>query len=221
MKRTKEEAQETQKNILKNAVALFIEKGYENTSLDSIAEKAEVTKGAIYWHFKDKSQILDKIIDHYDREAIDFIPKILKTDVSPLMKIKFFTYSYIPEFTNQKKIANLFKLKSEIANHYRKRKSQPYAMSFIKKIEELFKLAKIDGQIKKEVDEMISALTINLIITGTHIKYDIDSSFFKSLNKIQDIMDNYFKLISTKKGVENTRNHREICKEILPELSEY
>ena len=96
MKRTKEEAKETMKEILRCAVSSFIEKGYESTSLDLIAAKAGVTKGAIYWHFKDRSMILDRIIDKYDKEAIDFIPRILETNVSPLMKIKFFTYSYIP-----------------------------------------------------------------------------------------------------------------------------
>ena len=221
MKRTKEEAKETMKEILRCAVSSFKEKGYESTPLDLIAAKAGVTKGAIYWHFKDKSMILDQIIDQYDKEAIEFIPRILKTNVSPLMKIKFFTYSYIPEFTDRKKIANLFRLKSEIVNHYRKRKSQPYAMSFINQLETLFIEAKKKGEIKKEADPMISALTVNLIITGTHIKYDVDSSFFNKLKKIQDIMDNYFTLISTKKGASDTKDHRKICKELLPELSEY
>jgi len=221
MKRTKEEAKKTMKEILRCAVSSFIEKGYESTSLDLIGAKAGVTKSAIYWHFKDKSMILDQIIDQYDKEAIEFIPRILKTNVSPLMKIKFFTYSYIPEFTSRKKIANLFRLKSEIVNHYRKRKRQPYAMSFINHLETLFIQAKENGEIKKEADSIISALTINLIITGTHIKYDVDSAFFKKIKKIQDIMDNYFALISTKKGARGTKDHRKICKDLLPELSEY
>ncbi|MBS1516729.1 MAG: TetR/AcrR family transcriptional regulator [Bacteroidetes bacterium] len=221
MKRTKEEAVKTRKKILKCAVSLFIEKGYESTSLDSIAEKAGVTKGAIYWHFKDKSTILDDIIDLYDKEAIDYIPNILSAEVSPLMKIKFFTYAYIPEFKNKKKTANLFRLKSEILNHYRNRKSQPYAMSFTDKIEELLRLAKKEGEIRVEVDEVISAITINLILTGTYIKYDINKAFFEKLKNIQEIMDNYFKIISTEKGALNTRDHRKLSKKLLPELSEY
>ncbi|HMQ69953.1 MAG TPA: TetR/AcrR family transcriptional regulator [Ignavibacteria bacterium] len=221
MKRTKKEAEETSKEIMKCAVSLFIENGYDNTSIDSIAEKAGVTKGAIYWHYKDKSSILDAIIDLYDTEAIDYIPKILKTDVSPLMKIKFFTYSYIPEFTDKKKIANLFRIKSEITNHYRKRKGQPYAKLFIIKLEDLFLQAKNKGEIKKDVDEVISALTVNLIITGIQIKYDVDSSFFKKLKNLQQIMDNYFSLISTKKGETGTKDHRKICRMLLPELTEY
>lgn len=221
MKRTKEEAKETLKSILKCAVELFIENGYENTSLDSIAEKAGVTKGAIYWHFKDKSNILDKIIDQYDRDAIEYIPKLMDSDVSPLMKIKFLTYAYIPDFREEVKTANLFRLKSEISNHYRKRKSQPYAKSFIENLELLLSNAKKKGEIKKEINESVSALTINLILTGIYIKYDIDKTIFKNIKNIQGIMDNYFELISTKKGIKSTADHRKRCKEILPELTEY
>lgn len=221
MKRTKEEAKETLKSILKCAVELFIENGYENTSLDSIAAKAGVTKGAIYWHFKDKSNILEKIIDQYDKDAIEFIPRLMESEVSPLMKIKFLTYAYIPDFKEEAKIANLFRLKSEITNHYRKRKSQPYAKSFIEKLEELLRSAKKKGEIKKEVNEAVSALTINLILTGIHIKYDIDKTIFKNIKNIQVIMDNYFDLISTKKGMNGTTDHRKKCKELLPELAEY
>ena len=71
MKRTKEEARRTKEAILKCAVQAFIEKGFEKTSLAYIAEKAGLTKGAIFWHFKDKSTILDEIIELYDKEAID------------------------------------------------------------------------------------------------------------------------------------------------------
>ena len=52
MKRTKDEAEQTKAGILDAAVELFAEKGFANTSLTEIAKKAEVTRGAIYWHFK-------------------------------------------------------------------------------------------------------------------------------------------------------------------------
>lgn len=221
MKRTKEEAKITKEKLLKTAVKLFIENGYDNTSLAAIAKETGVTKGAIFWHFKNKSSILDDIIDYYDKEAIDYIPKIKDAPVSPLMKIKFFTYAYIPDFSDRKKISNLCKIKSEIANHYRSRKKQPYAKSFIEAIEELFDEAKTAGEVKSDVNSHISALTINLIITGIYIKYDTDAGFFKKLKSLVELMDNYFEMISTKKGIEKTKNHRALLKKVLPQLSEY
>lgn len=221
MKKTKEEARQTKEKLLKCAVTLFIENGYENTSLAMIADRAGLTKGAIYWHFKDKSSILDNIIELYDKEAIDYMPSVLKSEVSPLMKIKLLTYSYVPEFKDKKRLANLFRLKSEISNHYRTRNRQPFAMMFLEKLEELFREAIGAGEVRRDIDPHVTALTVTLIITGTYIKYDVDDSFFQKLGHIEDIMNNYFALISTKKGAEATGNHRKKSKELFPALSEY
>ena len=56
MRRTKAEAEQTRHDILKAALILFDEQGYVQTSLSDIARKAEVTRGAIYWHFDNKEQ---------------------------------------------------------------------------------------------------------------------------------------------------------------------
>lgn len=221
MKKSKEEAKVTRDSLLRCAVRLFIEKGYENTSLAAIAEAAGVTKGAIYWHFKDKSSILDSIIELYDQEAIDHVPRIMESDISPLMKIKFLTYSYVPVFNDRKKLSNLFRLKSEISTHYRIRNRQPFAKVFLDKLESLFTLAKESGEVRKDADAHITALTVILIITGTYIKYDTNPDFFQKLGHISDIMDNYFALVSTAKGAIKTKSHRELAKQMFPELLVY
>ena len=221
MKRTKEEAKKTREIIMKCAVQAFIEKGYEKTSLAYIAEKAGLTKGAIFWHFKDKSSILDEIIDLYDKEAIDYLPNVLTSDLSPLMKIKFLVYAYVPEFKDKRKLANLFRLKSEISNHYRVRNRQPFAMVFINKLEELFQSAIKSGEVKKSIDPHITSLTISLIITGTYIRYDVDPVFFGRVGHIEDIMNDYFSHISTAKGSAATANHRKAVKQLFPKLTEY
>ena len=56
-RRTKEEALETRGRILDAAEAVFHEKGVAHASLAEIAETAGVTRGAIYWHFKDKADL--------------------------------------------------------------------------------------------------------------------------------------------------------------------
>jgi AcrR family transcriptional regulator len=50
-------------SILKNAKELFLTNGYVATTLDQIAEKAHTTKSTLYNHFKDKEQLLKKVID--------------------------------------------------------------------------------------------------------------------------------------------------------------
>jgi TetR/AcrR family acrAB operon transcriptional repressor len=54
MKRTKEEAGQTRRALLDAALVTFSRKGFAATRLEEIAEKAQVTRGAIYHHFDNK-----------------------------------------------------------------------------------------------------------------------------------------------------------------------
>lgn len=58
MRRTKEDAAKTREEVLAAAAAVFFENGVSGSSLEKIAKRAGVTRGAIYWHFKDKAEVL-------------------------------------------------------------------------------------------------------------------------------------------------------------------
>lgn len=58
MRRTKEQAAETRRQILRAAESLFLEKGYENVTLDEIAFAAGASRGALHWHFGNKQGLL-------------------------------------------------------------------------------------------------------------------------------------------------------------------
>jgi len=62
MRRTKEDAEKTRRAILCAAEQLFVEKGVAHTSLDIIARKAGVTRGAVYWHFENKARLFNELL---------------------------------------------------------------------------------------------------------------------------------------------------------------
>lgn len=57
-------------SILKSAFNLFLEKGFENTSIDEITKKSHVAKGTFYLYFKDKIDIRNKIIIEKSKELV-------------------------------------------------------------------------------------------------------------------------------------------------------
>lgn len=63
VRRTREDAQVTREAILDAAQRVFLERGVSRTSLEQIAKDAGVTRGAIYWHFKDKSDLFSAMLD--------------------------------------------------------------------------------------------------------------------------------------------------------------
>ncbi|MEJ2622840.1 MAG: TetR family transcriptional regulator [Candidatus Thiodiazotropha sp.] len=65
MKRTKEAAEQTRQTIIETGLILFSEQGVSQTSLAEIAARAKVSRGAVYWHFKNKWEIFDAILLRY------------------------------------------------------------------------------------------------------------------------------------------------------------
>ncbi len=61
MRRTKEEAQQTRSRILAAAEEIFFAQGIARTTLEEIARAAGVTRGAIYWHFQNKADLIDAV----------------------------------------------------------------------------------------------------------------------------------------------------------------
>jgi AcrR family transcriptional regulator len=61
-KRRKREKDIKRNNILKAARKLFFEKGFKSVTVESIAKKAEVSKGSLYLHFKSKDEIYSQIL---------------------------------------------------------------------------------------------------------------------------------------------------------------
>jgi TetR/AcrR family acrAB operon transcriptional repressor len=62
-RRTKEEALATRHKLLDAAEHLFQAQGVSHTSLQDIARRAGATRGAVYWHFKDKADLFNAMME--------------------------------------------------------------------------------------------------------------------------------------------------------------
>jgi TetR/AcrR family acrAB operon transcriptional repressor len=63
VRRSKEEALATRSHLLDAAEHVFLAQGVAGTSLNDIAVAAGTTRGAIYWHFKDKADLFNAMMD--------------------------------------------------------------------------------------------------------------------------------------------------------------
>lgn len=62
-RRTKQDALATRQQLLEAAIGVFAEKGVSRTSLQDIAVAAGTTRGAIYWHFKNKADLFNALME--------------------------------------------------------------------------------------------------------------------------------------------------------------
>lgn len=76
----------TKEKIFNIAQSLFIERGYNNTSLRDITQKAEVNLAAVNYHFGDKNSLVQAILDHY---LVHLMPEVHEQLVKLNIKASF------------------------------------------------------------------------------------------------------------------------------------
>lgn len=98
VRKTKEEAMNTRTGIMDAAIELFADKGVARTSLEEIAEAAGVTRGAVYWHFKNKldiltaiymdmhSSIMSELLDTEDGQNVPTLDQFIEASVAILLR---------------------------------------------------------------------------------------------------------------------------------------
>lgn len=93
----------SKENMLLVALRLFAQKGYEATSIFDIAHELQITKGAIYKHFKNKQDILDAIISKMEendqRFAEQFIMPIHVLSLEELEAYQKVTMKQVIDFS--------------------------------------------------------------------------------------------------------------------------
>lgn len=89
VRRTKDEALETRHRILDAAERVFSEHGVSRTSLAEVARAADVTRGAIYWHFKDKSDLFAAMVGRVTLPMESMVARASEESVAdPLASLK-------------------------------------------------------------------------------------------------------------------------------------
>ena len=82
------------KSVLDSALSLFVTQGYDATSMDDIASRAGLTKGAVYFYFKDKLSLLHALLERTEAELFDPIFAETKRLLLYFKALKHFTYSF-------------------------------------------------------------------------------------------------------------------------------
>ena len=73
VRKTKEDAELTRKRIVDAARTVFLKRGVSRSTLEHIATEANVTRGAVYWHFENKTDIFHAIREQVFLPLIDSI----------------------------------------------------------------------------------------------------------------------------------------------------
>ena len=82
-----EKGERRKKELLKIAYRMFIEKGYDNTSIDEIITEAGIAKGTYYYHFPSKEATLEAVIDMMISEEAERAKAVISAPIPVPQKI--------------------------------------------------------------------------------------------------------------------------------------
>jgi len=184
VRRTKEDAQETRTLILDTAEQVFREKGVGHTTLAEIAAAAGVTRGAIYWHFDNKTALLQAMNDrvHLPLEAMhQALADIALTD--PLAKLRESARGVLAQVAQDprsRRVFEIFSFKCEFVGDMaemldRQRESRRDCLLDIR---ENLRLAVEKSQLPPSVDIQATAVGVYALVHGLIDTWLLDPESF-------------------------------------------
>ena len=189
------QSHETANRILRQAMRIFLEKGYHGTSIDDITRAAKLTKGALYWHFRSKEDLLKRIIQEYEGRFLDgMIQAVNEVKGSILRKIeKYFRYNAAFAYSNRELCVSFDTLAAELvgAHHGVEIEFRRIYKKYQKFLSNLIVQGKKEKVFKKEIDANLTALVtiafhVGILLQWSMNKDEIDGEAY--VNTFKKIM---------------------------------
>jgi AcrR family transcriptional regulator len=191
IKERKEREKLHRKNqIIKTAEKIFLKKGFDKTSMDEIAEKAELSKGVLYLYFKNKKDLYlalaYNILIYYEKNFI----KIAKKKISDLDKLKSIMSFFLNTNKKYKEFDEPFRFFENCkADEFTDKNSYLFKCLKVKSklheiVDRILQNCAEDKAINDKIDLKLFSLIlqgmlngVNLILTQTHSRLYYNEKF--------------------------------------------
>jgi len=184
VRKTKEEALETRTRILETAEQIFSEQGVSHTSLQDIAAAANVTRGAIYWHFKNKTDLLDAMLQRVKTPIEEAVERSCDGNApDPLEQLRHCALTalqLVSEGASAQRVCEILLFKceyvAETADMRRRHvESRKIALA---RYEEGFRRAIEQGQLPQATDPKVAALGLHSLVHGLFMDWMLEPGQF-------------------------------------------
>ena len=187
-------SEERKDQILDAASEVFAEKGVHESRMDDIAVKSGLSKGALYWYFKSKDDILIAIFDRMFKKEYVYLENLISEKDSAIEQFRDFTERVIFDI---KRMLHLMPIAYEFISLAFRRKFvkdafKHYINKYINIMEKIIELGITQGEFRA-VEPRDIAITTGSIFEGTILLWVYDPNLVnpeehirKGLNLILD-----------------------------------
>lgn len=197
VRKTKEEALETRHRILDAAEAVFHRQGVSRTSLAQIAEEAGLTRGAIYWHFANKADLFEAMMQRVIApiEAGCLNPALAAAD-DPLTAMRSLALDFLLQLARDVKHQRVFDIalhKSEYVGELAVARDRHLdcARRHRALLEATMRSAQAKGQVAPQVTPIIAAEGLIALVDGLLMNWTLDNQLFPLADYAEPIINTY------------------------------
>lgn len=198
VRKTKTETEQTRQEIIAAARRVFAERGVSRTTLAQIAEEAGVTRGAIYWHFKNKPDLFFAMMEQVSLPLIDRMDKSLPANHpgDPLQDVKE-SMLEIVRLLNEDEIARttfeIVVLKCEYVDEFASFDSRVFktGCNFMEILTRAYESARKNGVLRPGLDASFCALDSYTFIKGLVRIWLSDSDGTIIRDKAKTLIENH------------------------------
>lgn len=199
VRKTKGAALETHDRILDAAERLFSERGVSRTSLAAIAEAAGVTRGAIYWHFKDKIDIFEAMMQRITLPIEEMLNEYATLHLEdPMAYIRSAALNVLrrtAEDAQRQRVFEIVMFKCEFVAEMNEMRTRMAAArtGCLSDIEKAVRAAKRKAQLPKNVNPRRAAIGLHALIDGLIANWVIDPKQFSLIREAPQIIEFYLR----------------------------
>lgn len=188
VRKTKEDAKLTRQRIIDAAREVFLARGVSRSTLEHIASKAAVTRGAVYWHFSNKTELFQAMREQVILPLIDRVDDALLVEGSdnPLTRIENFlcgTIQILDESMEARQTYEIMMIKCEYVDAFAPVLQQMFTScsGVAEKIQLVYERAKNKGQLHDSHTPKQLAMDTHIFFIGLLHMWvkDIDGTHFR------------------------------------------
>lgn len=194
MRRTREDAETTRLSLLRAAGKVFSERGFAATRLSEIAKEANVTRGAIYWHFGNKKRLFNELIREKITPFFELIDGVISEDLGPIEKLRAVMVKTASNFESDNDFKTSQQLEFIVTGMMGRDNSiKKYLDREAARLKSAFTLVVEEGQARGEIDDRFDANDIisHLVIFLRGITFMLmkNEGLFKINERIEQMVD--------------------------------
>lgn len=197
VRRTKKDAEATRNHLLDAAETVFNEKGVLRTSLAEVAQMAGVTRGAIYWHFKNKADLFHAMLERVKMPMDEMIDQLsIEQSSSPMAFLRGAALSVLHRVATDAQTRRVFDIvihKCELVDEMavaRERHLESRAVC-LTQIEECVCAAIAQGVLPKKLDPHSAAIGLHSLIDGLISNWVLHPDSFSLSKEAEKLIDFY------------------------------